>query len=304
MPNCSGSGCQSASGISCACRCGGACHGIRARLNWAQSKSKPVGKRTEVDNDLVNKFDERIRKTKENIQAHMKCINKSRKKPTREDAKYFFEYCRTVDIVFWLIENYNEINAIDHIAKIIEKECEKILLKYPECYTRLADHFWCDVLAATASVLQEMLQNIDKTSEELEDYLASEIAKKVWQTVYAQRVSARGNRPYTRINNRSTKSRASLDKEAKLPRKMLEHAVKNIVNRLLSPVSSFSHQSLEPIILKLQISAILICSDPYAHKAVWEHCVVPLIVDAVVLRCVDISQEYVNLFKQQWIWKE
>lgn len=83
---------------------------------------------------------------------------------------------------------------------------------------------------------------------------------------------------------------------------ILEKAVKDLVTALMTGATEATHGALDPIILRLRILAILFCPDPYAHKAVWDYCVVPLLKQGIVIRSQNYLQQFYDMFKQQWTW--
>ena len=58
--------------------------------------------------------------------------------------------------------------------------------KFPGKHKRLADHFWCDVLAALAHAIDEVSKKIDSISENISSY----IANLVWEILKQERSSS------------------------------------------------------------------------------------------------------------------
>ena len=86
----------------------------------------------------------------------------------------------------WLIEHPTERKQIEWIANQVGDACEEILKKFPGKHKRLADHFWCDVLAALAHAIDEVSKKIDSISENISSY----IANLVWEILKQERSSS------------------------------------------------------------------------------------------------------------------
>lgn len=128
------------------------------------------------------------------------------------------------------------------------------------------------------------------------------LGARTWEAVHAQRAGSKGNAPCQQKKTRKTVSRADNDVAAGLHDAILEKAVKDLVTALMTGATEATHGALDPIILRLRILAILFCPDPYAHKAVWDYCVVPLLKQGIVIRSQNYLQQFYDMFKQQWTW--
>ena len=302
MLTCTGSSCQHAVSPGCECGCGGGNHGALARLSWAAALTVPPPQRTPAQNQqVVTATAQRSRATSK-VKHQEKSHRSSRKKPRRADATAFFESTRTVDIVDWLVANPSERAKVEWMARQVGDTCEEVLKQYPGSHLRLADHFWCDVLAALAQVLTEALNEIDKFPGRVSQFTVDMLGARTWEAVHAQRAGTKGNAPCQRKASRREFSRTDSDVAAGLHDAILEKVVKDLVTALMSGVAGATHGVLDPIVLRLRVLAILFCPDPYAHKAVWDYCVVPLLKQGIVIRSQNYLQQFYDMFKQQWTW--
>ncbi len=302
MLTCTGSSCQHAVSPGCDCGCGGGNHGARARLAWAAALSVSASQRTAAQNKQFGIADAQRRRARTKVKKQAGTHRSSRKTPRRDDATAFFDFSRSIDIVDWLVANPSELEAIEAMAQQVGDICEQTLTQHPGTHSRFADHFWCDVLAALTHVLTEVLDEIDKFPSCVSRLAVDLLGERTWAAVHAQRVGSNGNAPCQQNKTRKTVSRADNDVAAGLYDAILKKAVKDLVTALMSGVSAATHGPLDPIISRLRILAILFCPDPYAHKAVWDYCVVPLVKQASVIRSQHGLQQFYDMFKQQWTW--
>lgn len=302
MLTCTGSSCRHAVSPGCECGCGGGNHGALARLAWAAALTVPAPQRTSDQNQqVVTAAAQRSRATSK-VKGQENSHRRSRKKPRRADATAFFESTRTVDIVDWLVANPSEREKIQWMARQVGDVCEQVLTQHPGTHARLADHFWCDVLSALVQVLTEALDEIDKFPSRVSQLVVDILAARTWEAVHVQRAGSKGNAPSQRKTSRKTVSRADNDLAAGLHEAILEKAVKNLITALMTGVTEATHGALDPIVLQLRVLAILFCPDPYAHKAVWDYCVVPMLKQGIVIRSQNYLQQFYDMFKQKWTW--
>ena len=302
MLTCTGSSCQHAVSPGCECGCGGGNHGALARLAWAAALTVPAPQRTPAQSKQVGTATTQRNRASTKVKKQEKTHRSSRKTPRRGDATAFFDSSRSVDIVDWLVANPSEREKIEWMARQVGDTCEQVLKQHPGTHPRLADHFWCDVLAALVQVLTEVLDEIDKVPSRVSQFTVDLLGARTWEAVHAQRVGSKGNAPCQQKKTRKTVSRADNDVAAGLHDAILEKAVKDLVTALMTGVTEATHGALDPIILRLRILAILFCPDPYAHKAVWDYCVVFLLKQGIVIRSQNYLQQFYDMFKQQWTW--
>ncbi len=300
MLKCTGSSCQHAVSPGCKCGCGGGNHGALARLAWAAALTVPASQRTPAQVKQFETANTQHNRASAKVKKQEKTHRSSRKKPRRTDATAFFESTRTVDIVDWLVGNPSEHAKIEWMARQVGDTCEKVLKQHPGTHPRLADHFWCDVLAALAQVLTEALDEIDKFPSRVSQFTVDMLGARTWEAVHAQRAGSKGNAPCQRKTSRKAISRADNDVAAGLHDAILKKAVKDLVTALMTEVTGATHGALDPIILRLRVLAILFCPDPYAHKAVWDYCVVPLLKQGIVIPAKNYLQQFYDMFKQQF----
>ncbi len=295
MLRCSGSACRTAVSPGCECKCGGGNHGAYARILWAAAMMVPPENRTDEQTNHAKTAEEQRKNATEKLEQQQKshASLSSIEKPRRADATAFFEFSRSVEIVNWLIEN-RECQEIESMALKVGDACEKLLTQHPKWYKRLADHFWCDILAALVQVLTEILDAADKFPEHV-----SELGARTWDAVHSQRSESNGNAPSQRKKRKDT-TRADEDAAENLDYVILKKAVEDLVETLMTGVTEATHAALDLLVLRLQVLAILFCPDPYAHKALWNYCVVPLLKQRVVIQSEKYSEKFLEMFKQQW----
>lgn len=249
--------------------------------------------RRAVARDRVEKQQEPYRDFPDRYSKHSK--------PRRGDAQWFFESNRSIDIVDWLIEHPTERKQIEWIADRVGDACGEILNESPEVYCRLADHFWCDVLAALAHAADEAIKKIDSISEEVSSY----IADLAWKILKQERSSSTGDTPNPRVKKSGvTKTRLKKDEESGLEEVVLEDVTKKLVKEI---VKKFLKESTTPITTKLgelqqnvRILALLMCPNPYAHRAVWEYCLLPILKAEIVIKVNEYLENFLDTFKQPW----
>lgn len=308
QPQCTSSSCSHATGQICCCPCGGSKHGVKGRILWAEALEVPKEKRTgrqhrtadiaqgrrAVARDRVEKQQEPYRDFPDRYSKHSK--------PRQGDAQWFFESNRSIDIVDWLIEHPTERKQIEWIADRVGDACGEILNESPEVYCRLADHFWCDVLAALAHAIDEVSKKIDSISEDISSY----IADLVWEILKQERSSSTtSGSPNPRSKKREVaKTRLKKDEEAGLGDVFLENVTKRLVKKI---VKKFLKESTTPITTKLgelqqnvRILALLMCPNPYAHRAVWEYCLLPILKAEIVIKVNEYLENFLDTFKQPW----
>lgn len=300
MLRCTGSSCQHATNPGCTCGCGGGNHGALARLAWAAALTVPAPQRTPAQSQQVATATAQRRRATSKVKHQEKTLRPSRKRPRRADATAFFESNRSVDIVDWLVSNPSERAKIEWMARQVGDTCDRVLKQHPKSHRRLADHFWCDALAALAQVLTEALNEIGKLPGRVSQFTVDLVGARTWEAVHTQRTESKGNAPCQKEETQKTLSRAHNDVAAGLHDAILEQAVKNLVKALMTGVTQTTHAALDPIILRLRVLAILFCPDPYAHKAVWDYCLVPLLNEGIVIRSQNYLRQFYDMFKQPW----
>lgn len=298
MVKCSSSSCQHATGSGCVCTCGHGNHGAKARIRWAKALSKEVSQRNSVEKADAQLAKKQRNRAKEVLRKQKESLKQSRTSPRRDDADAFFEANRTIDIVNWLIEHPTTCDQMEWVADQIGEAAENLLLQFPGKHRRVADHFWCDVLAALASILAELLE----TSNQLIDDVAEAIAEKVWNSVEATRDEEKGNAPYQQQSTRKSTSRLSRDYQEGLQEAVLKQTVETLVKKIIKKASAEPEITVETLLLQIRLLAILFCPGPYAHRAVWNNCVVPLIKDEIIAKSSEDMEDLKRLFDQPWSW--
>jgi arsenate reductase-like glutaredoxin family protein len=273
LVSCSGSSCRHAVGPGCVCPCGGSNHGAKARICWATAMAVCPALRTDAEEKLVATAETQRQRATAMVRTQESSLRKAQKKPRRKDASWFFESGRSVEIVDWLVSHPTEREQIDWMADQVGEVCELLLNQNPHTHRRLADHFWCDVLAALARVLDEALSELDSLPGELSEAFISALSERTWEAVRNERGSSKGNAPTRRQSTQNDSYRIDEDIDAGLSEVMLKRAVKELVSILLSGVNEAAHLTLDNIVQQ-----------------------------GVVIRSKSYAQRFLDMFKQTWSW--
>ncbi|QOW64654.1 hypothetical protein [Rothia terrae] len=298
MVKCSSSSCQHATGNGCVCACGHGNHGAKARLRWAVALRVPAGQRTsQQENDSTIAAEQRC-KARIALTKQSESLRLSRTDPRRHDANAFFEANRSLEIVDWLIEHPTELEQMQWIADQIGDSAETLLTQHKGKHHRVADHLWCDILAALAVILEKAL----KTKDKIVDLVASEVADGVWRLLKSQRNKELGNAPCQKPQTRNTTSRLSRDISKGLDERILKKTIQVLVEKIIKHFTSDPVMSIENLLLQIRLLALLFCPDPYAHRAVWNHCMIPLLKERIIAESLKELQTLKRLFDQKWTW--
>lgn len=298
MIKCSSSSCQHATGSGCVCKCGHGNHGAKARIRWAKALSKEVSLRNQTEKADAQLAKKQRSRAIEVLRKQNETLRQSRKAPRRDDANAFFEANRTIDIVNWLIEHPTACDQIEWIADQIGETAENLLTQFPGRHRRVADHFWCDILAALATILAELLE----TSNQFIGDAAEAIAEKAWASVETTRNEEKGNAPCQKQCTRKTTSRLSRDYQEDLQEAALKQTVETLVKKIIKKALAEPKMTVETLLFQIRLLAILFCPDPYAHRAVWNNCAVPLIKDEIIAKSSEEMKNMRRLFEHQWSW--
>ena len=273
--------CQRAHTSGCDCGCAASRHGA-GWISWATSNEVP----TAQTNALTA------------AKRQEKTLSAKRSNARRADAEKFFDAVRTVDLVNWLLEDADRRGEAEWIATQVANVCDTALTEHPEARARLADHFWCDVLASLVVVLDSTkdltTQLADDTANTIRD-----IGERTWTEVRASRETAHGNNPTVRKASKGYHSdtRAQRDDAAQLPPEFLGEVAKKLAEGVARGAADGVCLKLELITLKLRVLAVFLCPDPYAHARVWNHCARPLIDEEIKTIVINYPAKLVKLFR-------
>ena len=329
MSICSSKSCEYASERSCRCGCGGSNHGVGGRIEWAEILSAmPTKSIDSLENEQIDSLKDeqkdslatartRWNEAKTQVEKQQKDYEKSPdryrdKLPRSDDARWFFEYVRSVDIVVWLASHTTEREQVKWIAGEVGDVCVGVLDKFKKddpqrkkISCRLGDHFWCDALAALAHAIDEVIKEIDSISEYISEY----IADSAWKILKQERSSSTGYRPKSEAKKRGVaETRLEKDKEAGLKEVDLEDITKKlfkeIINKTLKESTTPIKEKLSELQRCVRTLALLMCPDPYAHRAVWEYCLLPVLKEGIVIQVDKYLENFLDTFKKSWTLPE
>lgn len=273
MTKCSGAGsCQTAAGRDCRCACGMANHGAKGRLGWAAALD------TDPDGETAQAAIRRQGIARGGQEGRIKTLRQSPVRPTGftlHDSTPVTEYARTVDAVNWLVaekaEREQSIDLVTGLGRITDWALDELVGDRGRASKRLADHFWCDVVAAMVVVI-EKLGKISRAAEQIEH---TSLARDVWSVVEQSRGESKSFQSKNPVF-RPRRTRTQLDQLADgVSPDVLEAAAGQLVGVALNVLHAAS--GLGPACRKLQLLAVLLCPDPARHKLVWDHCMRPML---------------------------
>lgn len=204
---------------------------------------------------------------------------KPRVRVRHKDADASVEYARSVEAIDWLVEHSTQTQEevqwlADQIGEIGSREIANLSLSVGQ-RRRLGDHFWCDTTVALVEIVEELREGKTKAVKEFSQATADVIASEVWSKVEASRREADGTREVAarRTNSRTRRDR---DLDEKLTAAILRPIVEKVVTAAVSTAFAPLDAQLELTLWKLRIVTLMLCPDPYAHKAVLTHCLQPI----------------------------
>lgn len=332
MSICSSKSCEYASERSCRCGCGGSNHGVGGRIEWAEILSAmPTKSIDSLENEQIDSLKDeqkdslatartRWSEAKTRVEKQQKDYEESpdryrNKFPRSDDARWFFEYVRSVDIVDWLANHTTEREQVKWIAGEVGDVCVGVLGKFrendslrKEIRYRLGDHFWCDALAALAHAIDEVIKEIDSIIDSISEEFSSYIADLAWKILKQERSSSTGYSPKSEAKKERAKTRLEKDKEAGLKEVDLEDITKKLLKEIIKKTLKDSTTPIEEKLGELQryvrILALLMCPDPYVHRAVWEYCLLPILKEGIVIQVDKYLENFLDTFKKSWTLPE
>lgn len=213
------------------------------------------------------------------LAARRKSERAARGELKNADVNAAAEYARTVDVVQWLVLNASEREQVEQLADAVAATCGEVLEASSggrrAITRRLADHFWCDVLAALSLVIRE-IQDLEATLKQGGAQAASEIAERAWREVSESRARSHGFRPRER-SREGADVREERDHEAGLTAAVAKGATRGAVTIALNSLTVGVDVNLQALLLKVRVAALLMCPDPGAHQLVWDECFVPIL---------------------------
>ncbi len=188
------------------------------------------------------------------------------------------------------------------MADQVDRACTTVLTTGSDRHLRLADHFWCDVLAALAHTLTEIVDAVDQLPAEVAELTVRSVATMTWEQVRDSRNVSFGNAPVVRERSRTfhRTTRLERDTATDLTEEVLRQTTEALAMVLLQAAIEGVHVTFDDLVVKLRVLALLFCPDPYSHAAVWNHCAVPLINAAVVGQVRARLDRLLPLFRTPW----
>lgn len=289
--------CETATRDICTCTCGGASHGI-GRIRWAAARAEADAGR---ESPSISRNVEKWKAAKKKVKGRLSTLVAKRRAKRANRAAgsaggktkvplgpilhgetiETAEYARTVVLVKWLSINHDERMQIEWLADEISKLGATTLDELAgsdddarcRIRKRLADHFWCDCLAAIVASLDEVRALQEKIRSGAGD-TAGKTAALAWRKVQDSRSSSHGKLPRSR-SGRVVRSKS--DEQAGLDEAILERAVAGVVKLAFDGLTAGSGTGIETLVIKLRILALIMCPNPVRHELVWRHCWLPLV---------------------------
>lgn len=306
-----GASCQTAVGQSCKCHCGGAGHGV-GRIRWASaSAAAAAGDNSRECAARVRTWDDAIKAATTKLASLVRALkpkasNQSKKQASRRPppsltaprAAGAAEYVRTVVLVKWLVEHDEEREQIEWLAGEISKLGVSTLDKLAatdadtrrRVQRRLADHFWCDCLAAIVAAAEE-LTAVQEEIKSKASAASGRLAALAWGKILDSRGSSHGYHPRSRVQE---PLRSEADQGAGLDAAILEGAVAGVVKLSLDGLMPGASAETELLVTKLRVLALIMCPDPVGHELVWKHCWLPLVEMFLKDELVDELHQFVK----------
>lgn len=236
--------------------CGGAEHGWRGRLvrarEWSPEERRSLRVSVEVEWDRNRPRTPKSRP------------NKKRRAAAAELA--------VADVVDWLAEHPEKIGYIELVGDLMAKDVSEELewelgkAKWKGVKRSLADHFWCDLLAALAMALEEFKKITDRIPEYIEQVI---------------------------LESRAMEKRSVIDKWLV---RLAVRTVWNLIKRL--PIFG----QVDELLRAIRILAILLCPAPEDHPAVHHHCIVPLVGEGAREVISGVTKRRLEeIFSEDWL---
>lgn len=222
-------------------------------------------------------------------------VHKNKQIPPKQNVQRPLEGSNTSKTIQWLIEHPTHVEQIEWIANQIGETAEALLKEYGLKYQRLADHLWCDILAAVAEALEKTLN----VADELIDITAESFADQVCNLVLSGRNHKETNLPsgnqtlLEKIIGVMTPRRKSLDEV------IVRQATKMLVKKTFQRIFLEPRAAVEAFLLQIRLLALSLCPAPEKHRTVWNSCAVPLIRAQIVSESLAEIENMKQMMEQQ-----
>lgn len=298
---CSSGSCKTARERSCVCACGGAGHGV-GRIDWAIALRDQPASKPAIRAHL--EFDRAEAKIKGRIGFAAK-RNPNLREPMKTDTSAWIDHVRAVDLVQWLLANSDDLDRAKRLAEIIADAGRQALDKLGDGFVvreRLGDHFWCDLVAAFVTTVEELQSGVADLKKDVADGVAEPMVDAVWEHIEASRRLSRGHFAGQRRAKRAGATRAQQDDSARLARGVLREVTSAVVVKALGILTAPADATIEGVLSQLRLVALCLCPDPSAHKAVWDRCLRPLAEDQFQSALSDQLSEIVPQLRADLSW--
>lgn len=269
---CKSGSCQVARTSDCQCPCMGTGHGL-GRIKWIDYYSQHRSLSPEA---------KKIRSSATKNINKLKPPKRHRVLASSLATDLLQEHMRSIEVVDKLISlSYGDRKVVINLRHAFEDAAADIVdngisggLKLTEPQKiRLSDHFWCDLAASIAKLIdqsQEFLKNLQQQAIKL-------LVKDLLQEIQNSRDESYGNGVGTREKNRILQTRSYYDQQAGLSAKLIGMILEAFLTKLFDNLTSSVNDQVEQWKLYFQILAILLCKDPQRHPLVWNYCLAPLV---------------------------
>jgi hypothetical protein len=279
---CSGSSCQHAQHPGCKCACAHANHGT-ARLWWAYAKSSSIslpsfGQVSHTErNNYRKQAEDRANRAQELWEK--KVVDRLRVASnghlpmfTNTAGRAGPRKLSDTDIIDWLADRPDVLDEAKFIADQLGDVADEALklLGPGDKFSRLADHFWCDIVASLVVALEQIKSTSERLTHDAVDWLVD----RAWEWLQRSRKSDCANTPNGKLV--SGTPRSEKDAVAGVSEEIQKKLLKAFLKRLADGLLKGKIVIVDGIVLKLRIVAIVICPDILVHKLVWDHCFIPL----------------------------
>lgn len=263
---CESGACGRAKGFNCGCRyCLGAKHGT-TRIRWAAALATPAGERDDVAQALARTAIRERNATREALKSRVGELRgrrtpARRQRRTKKDARLACSHARDIDLVDRLVNEAVDLASLQELDRAIIEATARVLvpeLGDPEKCKKVADHFWCEVLAQLAIALDQLGTIVEDSADALADMVANAVVPRVEDAGQARKWAS------------------------VVGRALIKRALRAMILNLVTPVPGLADKvTLSVSAEQCRQLALMLCPDPESHPLVHNTCLVPWLRDGV-----------------------